>query len=210
VKTRWPVVLKISVVACSLLIAIQILRWWLISILTVFLEPLVEIAAAIFFIVAFIWSLIAFIRLLIRRQRDRHVFVSLGLCAITIVIVWFVPFNNIMLKANFHIFLKKRTHIAQEIVDRKWDYRITNRGGRGDWINLPETDRVLSDDGELAIWREGDQILVMFFTFRGVLDSFSGFVYSSNDTPPKPDAFLGTPIQIERWVPHWYWYASRN
>ena len=209
-RKNWPTVLTIAILASSFLIATRILQGELVDLLTVFLEPFLEIAVAIFFLVALVWSFVAVIRKVVRRQTDRYVFASLGVCILALTIVWFVPFNSLMLKANFRIHLKRRTQVASEIVMGKWESRITKRGGRGNWISLPASDKGLSDEGEVDVWKEGNQTLILFITFRGILDSFSGFVYSSNDEPPKPDAFLGKPIQVEHWAPHWYWYASRN
>jgi hypothetical protein len=207
---RWPAVLKFSIVVCSCVLALNVFRWQLIDLLTPFLEPFLEIAAGVLLLVALVWSLIALIRQCLQHKISRSNLYALAICLAALAMVLFVPFDNLMLKADFRIYLSRRTQIASEILAGKWESKVTQRGGRGEWIALSGLDRPLSDGGEVVLWREGNQSCILFMTFRGILDSFSGFVYSSDDQSPPSDAFLGHPVQIEHWRPHWYWYASRN
>jgi hypothetical protein len=159
---------------------------------------------------ALIWSLAVLIRQGLRHEINRRVVYALVICLAALAIRIFVPVNSLMLEADFRIHLARRNQIASEIVAGKWESKVTQRGARGEWIALSGSDQLLSDGGRVVLWREGNQSTVLFMTFRGVLDSFSGFVYSSDDQPPPRDAFLGHPIEVEHWRPHWYWYASRN
>jgi hypothetical protein len=79
---------------------------------------------------------------------------------------------------------------------------------RGDFITLDGGDSQLSEDGLVVIDRRDGKAFVLFLTFRGVLDRFSGFVYSPTDDPPAQDEFLGDGREIDRLAPHWFWYAS--
>jgi hypothetical protein len=69
-------------------------------------------------------------------------------------------------------------------------------------------DHWLSESGEVLIDRRDGKSFILFFTFRGILDRFSGYVYSPTDDPPAKDQFLGDGIEIDHVAPNWYWYAS--
>src|SRR5579872_2824307 len=207
---KLPAVLIFAIVASSCYLAVILLRWQLVAILTVFLEPFVELGATGLLLAALLWSLVVLIRRWWQHKVDLQVVSALVLCLGALSIYFFVPIDRLMIEADFRIHLQRRTQIASEIVAGKWEGKVIQRGGRGESIDLSGADQHLSDGGEVLFWQEGKQDVVLIMTFRGVLDSFSGFVYSSNDQPPPHDAFLGNPVEVERLGPHWYWYASRN
>jgi hypothetical protein len=105
---------------------------------------------------------------------------------------------------------KRLTEVAHDIAGGGHDYSVLKDGGRGTQIGLPEGSRYLSEDGSVFVWRDGKDSWTLFFTFKGVLDSFAGFVYASNGKIPPADAFLGNPIEIIKMAPNWYWYSSQN
>jgi hypothetical protein len=111
---------------------------------------------------------------------------------------------------NFRLNVDRRTAVAKEIIEGKENFKISQKGGRGESVVLPPPDDVLSVGGAVLVWREGGNPCVMFFSFVGVLDSFAGFVYSANGKMPPTDAFLGEPIQIIKTAPNWFWYSSQN
>jgi hypothetical protein len=105
---------------------------------------------------------------------------------------------------------KRLTEVAHQIAGGGPDYPVLQNGGRGTVIGLPAGSKYLSEDGSVFVWRDGKDSWTLFFTFKGVLDSFAGFVYASNGKIPPADAFLGEPIQIIKLAPNWYWYSSKN
>jgi len=51
------------------------------------------------------------------------------------------------------------------------------------------------------------EMYVLFFRYKGVLDNFSGYMYRSDDSPPRNE-FGGDYFEVIRLRPHWYWIAS--
>ena len=49
---------------------------------------------------------------------------------------------------------------------------------------------------------------IFFFTFRGILDNFSGFIYRSDDNPPLNGDFSGDFVEMKKLRSHWFWAAS--
>ncbi len=74
---------------------------------------------------------------------------------------------------------------------------------------LPPEYRHISRGGAIMVERDDGVTSVFFFTFRGVLDNFSGYMYRSNDTPPPQYLMGGDWVQIERKQPYWFFCASR-
>lgn len=72
-------------------------------------------------------------------------------------------------------------------------------------ILLPEEYRNLSKGGGEIIVEDGR---VFFFTFRGILDNFSGFVYSPTDANPRQGDFGGDVKEIVKLEKHWYFVGS--
>lgn len=62
--------------------------------------------------------------------------------------------------------------------------------------------------GEIVLEKKPRGYSVLFFTYRGILDNFSGFVYVSNDQKPLKNDFDGDFKEIERLERNWYWVGS--
>lgn len=190
-----------SVVISGLFLLFYIFQWDLIHLWTPFLH---------YPAVLTIWGAMAFSTLLslicgvarLGKSRGRSLLPLLlnvgAFCA-----VWFVPIDSIMLDLNFRWNFDKRTEIVKRIeagefpINRNglaqlpWGYRHLSRGG-----------------GEVIVARQGDTRIVFFFTYRGILDNFSGFFYRSDADPPNAADVGGDFKEIKKLRDHWYWAAS--
>jgi hypothetical protein len=203
-KTRpW---LRAAVISGGALLLLQIIRWPLTSIITPFLEPVVELAAGVCVLVVLVGSFIHAIRH--HRQARGTGWLPFGVCVLTAGLIYIVPFNLIYMDGNFYLLRHWRAAVARSIVSGPEGHK-ENSGGRGDFISLPPHQSILSSGGgDIVIDHRDGRVFVLFFTYRGILDSFSGYVYSPDDTPPAKDQFLGDGVEIWRVSPHWFWYAS--
>ena len=183
----------------------QIFRWPLTDLLTPFIEPFVEIAAGLLFLVIGIGSLVHALRQ--RKVPGHSAWLPFCLFACAFVIIPFVPFDQIYLKANFYLYKSDRTAVAQSILAGPEGQR-ENQGGRGNFVSLPTGMKDLSAGGEVTVDHRDGKTYILFLTYRGILDRFSGYVYSPTDDPPAKNEFLGDGVEIERVAPHWFWYAS--
>jgi hypothetical protein len=63
---------------------------------------------------------------------------------------------------------------------------------------------------EIVVERHEGSTYVFFFTFRGILDSYSGYLFVSGDADPKLFADMSEPeaeiIEVEE---HWYFASHR-
>ena len=79
--------------------------------------------------------------------------------------------------------------------------------GRGGDVALPSRWRDLSSDGSIEIHGDGDSLVVLFYTFRGLLGHASGYVYVAGDTPPTPVLLHSEIREIAPKEPHWYFVS---
>ena len=76
-------------------------------------------------------------------------------------------------------------------------------------IDLPKNFEYLSrGGGQIMIEKKDDRFQVFFYTFRGVLDNFSGYMYKPDGKKPTTDDFLGDWKQILKIDENWYYCAS--
>jgi len=76
-------------------------------------------------------------------------------------------------------------------------------------IQLPKEYRGMSKGGgEVVLETKGETKSILFFTYRGMMDNFSGFVYNPNDDRPLKSDFDGDFKEIERVHKNWYYVSS--
>ena len=126
-----------------------------------------------------------------------------GTNIVMILLLVFVPFRNMGLQTDIKSNSEERFRVVQLIKDG--ELHTDNRG----MVRLPFYFRYLSKDGGVVrVEQEEDVIRVLFFTFRGVLDNFSGIIYSSADVEPQNNVFGADAKEIEKLKDNWYWIAS--
>jgi hypothetical protein len=200
--------LLVASCASGVVLFVSIFRWTLVEYLTPFLEPLFEMVVGAFFLAALIWSLVH----LISAWRRGPVMSALPvlICLGTATIAVFVPFTALTTDFDLRFHYAARQAVVNDVLAGSYENRIESSGGRGDLIALPAHLSYLSSGGGEIVRQRRDRTLILFFSFRGVLDSFSGFVYSSDDMPPKNDDFGGRFVEVSRLRKNWFWAASRN
>jgi hypothetical protein len=118
-----------------------------------------------------------------------------------------VPFTSIYLKFNFAAFQRQRTAIAERLLSPEFEM-TSQSNGCGHIVNLSGSNWWLSEEGEVMVCASNAKEMVFFFTFRGILGHFSGFIYSADDAAPQEGDFGGRWIEIEHLRKRWYWASS--
>jgi hypothetical protein len=201
--------LILALCALGTAILVSLFRWTLVEYLTPFLEPLLEIGVGILFLVSLIWSTVHLIRM--RHDGLATAFLPVAVNTVAALIVVFVPFTELTTNLNFRFRLNDRMAVVNDVLAGKYQNQIQSAGGRGDLIALPaRLSGLSSSGGEIVRFHRQSDTLVLFFDYRGILDSFSGFVYSTDDLPPGPGDFGAKFFEIERLRKNWFWISSRN
>jgi hypothetical protein len=201
--------LTAAVCASCVVILVSIFRWTLVEYLTPFLEPLLEMVIGVFFVVVLIWSIAHAIKAW--KHGTGAALLPVLVCLLTSAVAIFVPFTALTTDVNFRLHYAARTAVVGDVLAGKYDDHIGNSDGRGEWIALPANLSYLSSGGgEIVRFHHQNRTLIFFFSYRGILDSFSGFVYSTDNMPPTNGDFGGQFVEIAPLGKNWFWAASRN
>lgn len=151
-----------------------------------------------FFIIMTIWTLIH----LFKKRKWQPFVIQL----ITISLWFLFPFDQINLDLNFKIHQDKREEVATKIEN---GVIKPNASDSPSLIQLPKKYTQLSKGGgDIVVETKGKAKSILFFTYRGILDNFSGFVYNPNDNKPSKRDFNGDFKQIKKVHKNWYYVAS--
>lgn len=194
---RNPLLL-LSLISSLLVILVSLFQWDLIDIITEFLMLPIWLFVYAFFIIMTILTLIH----LLKNRKWQPFFIQL----ITILLWFFFPFNQINLDLNFRIHQDKREEVATKIENGVIKPNVPNSPSL---IQLPKEYTQLSKGGgDIVVETKGKAKSILFFTYRGMIDNFSGFVYNPNDNKPSKSDFNGDFKQIKKVHKNWYYVSS--
>ena len=200
--TKRNLVIYISIMSSLLLILLYFLQWTLVEYITPFLIPLVFSLFWGLFTLSFLYSIIEFFRNTNRTRRKAKV--SLIVMLLTLIFVVTVPFTKIIIRVDFWMNYLKR----HEVVNWLQSTQIQNKATfETQFLELPiELSRV-SRSGEIIFSIDNGDLKVFFFTYRGILDNYSGFVYDSSASN-KLQEFLGDNVREEiKMADNWFWVS---
>ena len=194
-----PVLLVPAIVTGLLLLAAVAFEWQLVDWLTGFMAPFVTAAAGLLFFGVSIGALVEAVVGLWHRQFRR--LLPLGICLVVFAAAVYVPWTSVMLDADFALFRRDRNEVVRQCQQGRLKPDPRFHTGL---IKLPARYRHLSaGGGEIVV--EGTTIV--FFTYRGILDNFSGFVYSPQGEPDG--ILLGSQVrEVEHLNGAWYWVSA--
>ncbi len=182
-----------------MLVALAFFQWQLVHILTPFLMPFLWLAVAGFFLVTVIFSIMA----IFKKQSWKPVLIQ----ALILIFIIFFPINKVILNLDFENHRADRETVVKKV---KEGVLTSNVSYNDSLIHLPkEYGKLSKGGGDILVEKKNDEYKVLFFTLRGILDSFSGFVYSSSGEKPRSGDFGGDFIEVKQLAEHWYFVSSR-
>lgn len=176
-------------------------EWTLVDWLTVFLAPLLSLAVWILFALIYVASVVYALR---GRGPLSKRMLPLGISSAVLLLVLWVPWTPLWLDLNFRLYRSDRMRVVSQVQSGTLRPNVSYNP---DLISLPRGLRHVSKGGgEVVVQHYPGGTEVFFYTFRGILDNYSGFVYRSDGSSPSG----GTEQyhEIERLTEHWYWVAS--
>ncbi|GAB1801467.1 hypothetical protein [Priestia megaterium] len=190
--------LLLSLISSLFVILVSLFQWDLVDIITEFLMLPIWLFVYAFFIIMTIWTLIH----LFKKRKWQPFVIQL----ITISLWFFFPFNQVNLDLNFKIDQDKREEVATKIENGVIKPNVSDSPSL---IQLPKKYTQLSKGGgDIVVETKGKAKSILFFTYRGMLDNFSGFVYNPNDNKPSKSDFNGDFKQIKKVHKNWYYVSS--
>ena len=190
--------LLLSLISSFFVILVSLFQWDLVDMITEFLMLPIWLFVYAFFIIMTIWTLIH----LLKNRKWQPFVIQL----ITILLWLFFPFNQINLDLNFRSHQDKREEVATKIENGVIKPNVPNSPSL---IQLPKEYTQLSKGGgDILVETKGKAKSILFFTYRGMIDNFSGFVYNPNDNKPSKSDFNGDFKQIKKVHKNWYYVSS--
>jgi len=190
--------LLLSLISSLFVILVSLFQWDLVDIITEFLMLPIWLFVYAFFIIMTIWTLIH----LFKKRKWQPFVIQL----ITILLWFLFPFNQVNLDFNFKIHQDKREEVATKIENGVIKPNVSDSPSL---IQLPKKYTQLSKGGgDIVVETKGKAKSILFFTYRGMLDNFSGFVYNPNDNKPSKSDFNGDFKQIKKVHKNWYYVSS--
>ena len=194
--------LWLASVTSGLLLFVTAFERSLVDVLTPFLFPVLEIGAWLLFLGSSVWAVVGFTVADRRGLREAR---PLLLSMLAAVVVLVTPFTSIWLRANWHWYRGDRERIVRQVQEGKLSVA-------GSLLPLGSEEPYVSVGGNEIVVEEHDGgRYVFFYTFRGVLDSYSGFLHVPDGGTPTRFADLSEPgsTQLDRLGAHWYFAARR-
>lgn len=203
-KTPWQTRLAtFASVVCPTVALLLVLettfQWDLVDILTPFVEPGLK---------GFLWllfcatSMLAFYVLLCARGAGvvRRL-LPMAATIIALILLLTVDFTALILDLDFKTNLANREKCVAEFLNH-----VENNS---EMAALPAKFAHLSKGGgEVMIVAQGKEREFLFFTYRGVLDNFSGFLYRSDSQEPTTGKLTGQYGHVKKLRDHWYFVAN--
>ncbi|MBX4159744.1 hypothetical protein [Priestia megaterium] len=123
----------------------------------------------------------------------------LAIQVITVVLWFFIPFEQLNLDINFKLHQQKREEVAAKIqsgalkpdeANYPWLIPLPNEPDNSSLVDLPkEYASVSRGRDDVAVETKGKGTSVLFFTNLGILGHFSGFVYDPKNRKPSSGDF---------------------
>lgn len=115
-----------------------------------------------------------------------------------------MPLQQIMLTVGYKLHQAERNEVVEMIETGKLKPNNDSR-----LIQLPDDYAHLSKGGgEVLIEKNQTTYSILFFTYRGILDNFSGFLYIPNSKSPDNISFINRVKETERIDNKWYFVSS--
>ena len=184
-RIRWVSHLgQVALVISAFLILVIAFQWSLDDLLTPFLMPPLLALVWLLFMVVTVWSLVH----LMRHEKGLRNAIPAIICALTLGIVMLVPFTKLWLHFNFALNKSARERVVHDVsVDRLKPNRIF-ASGVGMISLTDQTPNISAGGNEIQTATYNGKTYVFFYTFRGILNSYSGFLYVP--TGGDPGAFF--------------------
>lgn len=204
-STTRSITLWFALILSLMLVGFNILRWTLADDLTPYGVLIVALVVNALFIINLLWSILFFIRHR-KSENKRRAITPLTCNLVTIAIAILIPFNSLIVKYDFKMYLREREKVIQLVEQQELKPNVAYNNKL---ILLPLPYRHLSKGGgEIIVEGHPPDISIFFYTYRGMLDNFSGFIYKPGNEEPSNSDFGGDFKEIKKIKGHWFFAAS--
>ncbi|MYL32572.1 hypothetical protein GLW08_16655 [Pontibacillus yanchengensis] len=159
-----------TIISSIILILFRII-WQVIGFVSLLLLSPFLVVLAIVHIMLVVWAVVV----LIRKRNWRPILVHV----ITIVVL-FIPFNNMMVHVKFNMNKSDFKKVVEMVESKELEPNVPNQPTL---IKLPDSyDHLSSGGGEIRIKDNGNQLSILFYRNRGILDNYTGYLYAEDSS----------------------------
>ena len=201
-STRASKTLYFSVISAIFLLMSLAFQWNIVDAFTPFIGmPLLGLAWLLVMIAAGLAFDHAY------RHRNKSAYAPLIVSIGTLLVASFFPFTQLWLNANFHLNKSARERVVAQI---KSGAITPNVAHNANLIALPKDSGVSMGGDEIIVEGPSNNPYVFFFTFRGILDNYSGFLWVPDGGRPDHFGYADEPYtEIESFGGNWYFIGHR-
>lgn len=128
-----------------------------------------------------------------------------AVCALALAAVLTIPFTRIWLATNFYLKRDAREQIVQDIAAGRLRPNVRHNPSL---IALAHATTLSAGGNEVIVHKNGTDLFVLFFTFRGILGSAAGFLWAAPGTSPAQFGEIHGPItEAIPYAPNWYFVS---
>lgn len=140
-------------------------------------------------------------------NKGAYAFAPLIVSARTLLVAFYVPFTQLWLQANFNLNRAAREHVVEKVRSGTF---VPNVAHNDNLSALPKGSGVSMGGDEILVEGPSSNPYVFFFTFRGILDNYSGFLWVPDGGRPERFGDAGEPgTEIEPLDGNWYFIGYR-
>jgi len=187
------------VTASATLLLFSATVWWLVDGPMLFFAVGIYLAILTAFAACVVWSI---------RQLWKFGWrsgTSAAVCLVAGLMWWFVPFTSLWIQANYRRHRAEREAIVAKITSGQLRPNVPCCPSL---IALgPDTAYVSMGGNQVSVEEHDGKKYVMFYTFRGILDRYSGFLFVPDNGEPSRFSDLDEADRTElvRFSDHWVW-----
>ena len=124
-----------------------------------------------------------------------------------ILVAWFAPLTNLWIEANFKLKRQDRERVVALIHEGQLRPNVAHNASL---IALPSDSGLSTGGNEVVVERGRAGKFVFFFTFRGILDHYSGFLWVPEGSEAQQFTWAAdSGTQIIRFADNWYFIGHR-
>ena len=201
-EIKWR--FKLAIISSILLILLEAFWFSIVDVITVFGMVLLSAMIWLFFIGCSIASLTGLLEF---ETAGKSCLKPIAIQSTALLMVIYIPFTTLWLKGDYIINKEQRNVVVKEVLSGKLvpDFEYNSYS-----INLGDKYQNLSKGGnEIIIEYHDNFTYVFFYTFRGILDNYAGYLYVPEGGAPDRFSDLDETesTEIKHIEDHWYFVS---
>jgi hypothetical protein len=205
---NYQFILKLSIIAGISLVFVRIFNWTITLLIGLILDKLLEYLTLIALLIAIGLSVAFLIKNYRVGNTNKFLPLSVAILFFLMACILPIPWDTVSLKMECFINNPRREKVVNMVRNNELKPNVSYNKSL---IQLPKKYAYLSQGGgEIIVERSktDNTLNVFFYSFRGVLDNFSGYIYTASSIRPDKHIFDGDFKQIIKVSDHCYWGSS--